>query len=108
MHTVSRQAAARPRTLCSAARRQRSWQQIADCSLQSALSHCHIAGRFSLAIGQAFIGHIVIWILLVILPFGFNSMFLCLARLLSCYCQLLSHIGKAKKPWKRACGMGLS
>jgi hypothetical protein len=35
--------------------------------------HCHIgiiARRFSLAAGQAFIGHIAIWILLVILPFG--------------------------------------
>jgi hypothetical protein len=34
--------------------------------------HCHIgiiAMRFLLAAGQAFIGHIAIWILLVILPF---------------------------------------
>jgi hypothetical protein len=46
-------------------------QLIAVRSRLRALSHCHIAMRFLLAAGQAFIGHIAIWILLVILPFGF-------------------------------------
>jgi hypothetical protein len=70
---------------------QRSWQQIAVCSLH--WHYCHIAMRFLLDAGQAFIGHIVIWILLVILPFGFYWSY--------CHLVLRARIMQREKSWKQ-------
>jgi hypothetical protein len=82
MQTETRQAGWRPRTLRSAARRQHAVQLITGCCLLSALAllpHCHASficcwpGIYWSYCHLDFIGHIVIWILLVILSFGFKS-----------------------------------
>jgi len=94
---------------------QRSGSLAAVCCLH--WHYCHIAMRFLFAAvcclhwqhcHLEIIGNIVIWKSLAILSFSFNSMFLCQASLLPCYCQLLPRIGNSQKPPRLACGMGLS